>query len=351
VPVSVIHSFALYLFHSLSTTTMQSATIFRRSVYVGLFPILTVLFSTCATKEAAPEPAGPVKDFFTQLIQTVEQNSINRKKIDWADYKTKVWAKVGAAKTVPETELAMTLAMALLKDNHSQIIVDNQRSLYGGIGCQPLPALTPFTFAEPNIGYVKVEGFNGSGQEAINFAQAIQNEIARQDDKNLKGWIVDLRRNLGGNMYPMIAGLGPIIGEGLCGYFYDADDKPITSFAYQDGGARLGGQPLTTVAKPYKLINNNPRVAVLLGNSTASSGEATTIAFIGRPNTRLFGAASCGITTGNSQYSLPFYGYRLNLFTMNMADRTGKIYGKEIRPDEIVADDQAIAKAVKWINQ
>ncbi len=330
---------------------MQSTTVFHRFVSAGLLPILTVVFSTCSTKEVAPEPAEPVKAFFTQLIQIVEENSINRRKINWADYKAQVWAKVGGAQTVPKTELAMTLAMALLKDNHSGIIVDNQRGLYGGIGCQPLPALSPFVFAEPNIGYVKVEGFNGSGQEAINFAENIQNDIARQDDKNLKGWIVDLRRNLGGNMYPMIAGLGPIIGEGLCGYFYDADDKPVQPFSYQNGAAWLGEQPLTTAAKPYKLIDNSPRVAVLLGNSTASSGEATAIAFIGRANTRLFGTASCGLTTGNTQYNLPFYGYRLNLFTVNMGDRMGKIYGKEIMPDELVTDDQAIAKAVKWINQ
>ncbi len=329
---------------------MKSPFRFRRFTPVVLFLVGTVVFSTCSTKDLNPEPAEPVKAFFTQLIQIVEENSINRRKIDWADYKTKVWAKVGGAQTVPETELAMTLAMALLKDNHSSIIVDGKRSLYGGIGCQAPPAATPFMFAEPNIGYIKVEGFSGSGQEAINFAQAIQNDIGRQDDKNLKGWVVDLRRNSGGNMYPMIAGLGPLIGEGTCGYFFNIDDKPDLLFSYQNGVAMVSGQSLVTIEKPYQLINSKLKIAVLIGNTTASSGEATAIAFIGRLNTRLFGANSCGVTTANTSYNLPFYGYQLNLFTRNMGDRTGKIYGKEIVPDELVADDQAIAKAVQWIN-
>lgn len=310
---------------------------------------LTALCTTCSTKEATPEPAEPVKNFFTKLIEIVEQNSINRRKVDWAAYKAQVWAKVGAAKTVPETEGAMTLALALLKDNHSAIIVDNKRTLYGGIGCQrPLPLTPPLTFT--SIGYVEVIGFNGSGQEAINFAQAVQNDIIRQDSKDLKGWIVDLRRNTGGSMYPMIAGLGPLIGEGICGYFYDAEDKPIASYAYQQGASLLSQRTIVKVDRPYKLINESGKVAVLINGTTASSGEATAIAFAGRPSTRFFGAASCGVSTGNTVYDLPFYGYKLNLFTANMGDRTGKIYGREIMPDEVITDDQVIAKAVNWLN-
>ncbi|GAB3512851.1 hypothetical protein GCM10027341_54110 [Spirosoma knui] len=317
----------------------------------SLFAALVIAFWTCSTKEATPEPAEPVKNFFTRLVDIVENNSINRKKINWVDYKTKVWAKVGGAKTVPETEAAMTLALGLLKDNHSTIVVDNKRALYGGIGCTQAPAPIPFSFNRPDIGYVEVKGFNSSGQEAVNFAQAIQNDIARQDNARMAGWIVDLRRNTGGNMYPMIAGLGPLIGEGICGYFYDVDDKQIASFAYKNGGALIGQSNAVQIEKPYQLINSNVKVAVLISGTTASSGEATAIAFMGRSNTRFIGTASCGLTTGNTGYDLPFYGYKLNLFTSNMGDRTGKIYGKEITPDEVVAYDEAVDRAVKWIMQ
>ncbi|WP_019987480.1 S41 family peptidase [Rudanella lutea] len=330
----------------------MSLTAYRRLFSTAFLSLLLVAFcSTCATKEIVPEPAEPVKAFFAELIQIVEQNSINRRTIDWADYKAKVWAKVGNAKTVPETEPAMVLAMALLKDNHSSIIVDNKRGLYGGVGCGSLPAATPFTFAEPNIGYVKVDGFSGSSQEGISFAQAIQNEIARQDDKNLKGWIVDLRRNTGGNMYPMIAGLGPLLGEGVCGGFFDIDDKLTGSFSYRQGGALLNQTVLAQVERPYQLSKSNPKVAVLISGATASSGEAAAIAFSGRPNTRFLGSATCGISTGNQMYTLPFYGYTLNLFTVRIGDRTGKVYGKELIPDELVSTEQTIARAVKWLNE
>ena len=330
---------------------MKHSSLFRRLLFISPLVLSTALLSTCSVKEAAPEPAGPVKNFFTQLIQIVEQNSINRYKIDWPNYKDQVWAKVGSAKTIVEAESAMVLALALLKDNHSQIVIDNKRSLYGGVGCQAAPAITTSTIAEPAIGYVEVRGFSGTDPEGIALAQAIQNDIARQDDKKLKGWIVDLRRNVGGNMYPMIAGLGPLLGEGRCGNFYDADNNLKATYAYQNGVALLNQSSMVAVSRPYRLLNENANVAVLIGSATASSGEATTIAFVGRANTRLFGAASCGVSTGNSQYDLPFYGYRLNLFTVNIGDRTGKIYGGEIKPDELVTEDQVLARAVKWINQ
>ena len=54
----------------------------------------------------------------------------------------------------------------------------------------------------------------------LNYAIHIQNLIKSLDSNyNIKYWIIDLRENWGGDMYPMIAGLAPIIGEGTYGYF------------------------------------------------------------------------------------------------------------------------------------
>jgi len=40
---------------------------------------------------------------------------------------------------------------------------------------------------------------------------------ASADRDDLIGWIVDLRGNGGGNMWPMLAGVGPVLGEGVVG--------------------------------------------------------------------------------------------------------------------------------------
>jgi len=168
----------------------------------GLLSVLVGLLVTCSPNPE-PQPAEVVTKFYEKLFQLVEQNSINRREIDWVSYRQKVLAKVGAAQTVPETEPAMTLALALLKDNHSTIDIAGRQSLYGGIGCQRSPPQgLPVNL--PDIGYIEVAGFLGTELESKQLAQSIQNNIARYDTPSLKGWIVDLRRNTGGNMYPML---------------------------------------------------------------------------------------------------------------------------------------------------
>src|SRR5688500_18114760 len=72
--------------------------------------------------------------------------------------------------------------------------------------CRPSGALPPSN-NPPNLGDVKVGAFSGSTAEAAAFANAIQNTIRVADRDDLIGWIVDLRGNGGGNMWPMIAGL------------------------------------------------------------------------------------------------------------------------------------------------
>jgi hypothetical protein len=65
------------------------------------------------------------------------------------------------------------------------------------------------------------ESLSGSGATAVAFADGIQNPIMAADRDDLAGWTVDLRGNGGGNLWPMLAGVGPVLGEGIVGYFVD----------------------------------------------------------------------------------------------------------------------------------
>lgn len=87
---------------------------------------------------------------------------------------------------------------------------------------------------------------------------------------------------------------------------------------------------------------------------TSSSGEAITIAFIGRDNTVRIGSPTGGIATGNAAIPLSD-GARLVLTVGYMADRNGKVYPGPIEPDQIIATDSAAADAgldaaVEWLS-
>ena len=257
-------------------------------------------------------------------------------------------AQAGSAQTVPDTYPAIREALRLLGDGHSQyrpvtgtvIFVPTRTCRASGAGVPTVPA---------TIGYVTVGTFSGSGAAASAFANAIQGAIRTSDRPNLAGWIVDLRGNGGGNMWPMVAGVGPIIGEGVLGYFIN----PVgfeNVWEYRDGASWNGGVIIQRVDAPYTLIRQRPKVAVLVDNGIASSGEAVVIAFKQRPDTRFFGVATCGLSTSNSGFTLSD-GAQLILTTAVMADRTKARYGDSVQPDETVTDTtQTIQRAIEWLH-
>jgi carboxyl-terminal processing protease len=148
-------------------------------------------------------------------------------------------------------------------------------------------------------------------------------------------------------MWPMLAGIGPILGEGIVGYFVDLDSRQ-TSWRYMNGSSFVNGSPITQLENPYELIIPNPKVAVLLDKEVGSSGEAIAISFIGRDNTKSFGTATCGQSTANTGYKLSDNS-TLYLAVAYMADRNLNLYGDQIIPDEEANAQNIIQKAVDWI--
>ncbi len=120
-------------------------------------------------------------------------------------------------------------------------------------------------------------------------------------------WIIDLRGNLGGNMWPMLAGIGLVVGEGDLGSFQSPDGNN-ESWYYRTGkaGSRSHGQDSVgaQVTNPPFQLPQLPWVAVLLDRSTASSGEAIAISFAGRPRSRSFGERTMGFATANEENPL-----------------------------------------------
>lgn len=145
----------------------------------------------------------------------------------------------------------------------------------------------------------------------------------------------------------MLAGIGPILGEGLAGHFIGPDGAEQPWF-YINGAARLNQNNIVSTPDPYELIHPDPKVAVLLDQAVISSGEAIAIAFIGRANTRHFGAASCGLSTANTTFSLPD-GSSLFLTTAYMADREKNLFGGPVMPDAPGGGSEMITAAIDYI--
>ena len=291
-----------------------------------------------------PEEA---KAHLNNVLSTMESYSINKDTLDWAGIRTEVMAAAVDARSTRDLFPAIELALRRLNDHESYYQSADGTlvgpSPVGGCGSGlPTPPTLPDT-----IGYVKIDSCDCEGDAATRFAASIQRAIEATDRPGLAGWIVDLRGNFGGNMWPMIAGVGPVLGEGVVGWIIYNNREYERE--YRNGASLSLGEAFTKVAEPYTLLRSFPNVAVLTDAGTVSAAEAVTVFFRARPATRSFGTATCG--HHHLQQGFPFGGAgTLHLVTAQSADRTKKTYSGPINPDELIVDPEAaISRAVAWL--
>lgn len=161
------------------------------------------------------------------------------------------------------------------------------------------------------------------------------------------GWIVDLRGNRGGNMYPMLSGLAQLLPDGPAMTFCMREGAGTEVVMNPDGVAGFGGQTVNPVPENPK-IEGQP-IAVLYDQNTASSGEAVATVFRGLDKVRSFGSATAGYTSGNSV--MPLYdGASLVITGSVYVDRDGVNLNEEpMAPDVQVNPADAPGAAREWL--
>lgn len=315
----------------------QLDTMFEKLKPIRILILLTLFyFSSCNSS----------KKYTNEALDIIETNSIMRDSINWKEFRSNVLYTGKDDKSLEDAHSTIRYALTLLHDNHSFLLLDADRKA----ALSPTRK-TPEIISEyiDEIGYIKIPGFTGSNSLSIEFARQLQTKVKELDSKNIKGWIIDLRNNTGGNMWPMLLGIGPILGEGIVGYFVDVK-KDYWKWEYSNGQVWSGDNSILKLDSSFQLKNKNKKIAVLINNKTMSSGEAIAVAFKGVPNALFFGDNTNGLTTGNKGFLLSDSSMILLTGTI-FADRNKKIYGKSLSPDvyELIQDPKKTA--IVWINK
>jgi len=293
--------------------------------------------------------------YISAAADTIAKNSLYRDSIDIDSIKKTALTIAGPAKAYQDCHLAVEYMIESLRpagDHHSFFMSPEEVKGWANTSDESANIQYANYKLIEDYGYINVPPFHGGNKKLmVAYADTLQKALKELDQKNIKGWIIDLRGNTGGNMEPMIVGLGPIFrGEGL-GYLIDVNGKK-ESWHYQNGTYYWEDSPGISATNPYKLSSQKP-IAVLIGPQTGSSGEIVLISFIGNPDTRTFGQPSWGLTTGNGNFDLRDSARMMIASTM-MADRNGKIYHGRVEPDQLIIKnlndkrDQAIRAAIYW---
>ncbi len=333
----------------------------RKTVHVAIVvaPIAVCIATAwyCwATHVANDNPRALVEDF----INIVRDRALRADRVDWRATRDRVLGELHENPTPHDVYRAYRQVLYALNDPHTSHI---PRDVYQRL---MMPSSSPasddfvaVTRESETVIRIAVTGYESTNtQRSVADGLAALDRVERELAHAKCGVVVDLSQNMGGNMYPMLMALAPLLGNDTFMYFIgrdgrqqamkwddgDVDHRKALSEDYPRVAARL--------MQSARWNENAQRpIAVLTSGLTASSGEATLIAMSGRPWVHAIGNATRGLSTANAIVRLRD-GSALALTVARIADRSGRTFDGPIAPDialpVFLPDDKtAIAAAVR----
>lgn len=290
-----------------------------------------------------PALSAAASESLNTVIASAKDEAYRSSRVDWA----RVEAEAPKVEQAEGEEAAIRYVLRALGDPHTQYVPPGA-SATPKPGAAPVGAPPPIAVALPTTQGIPVLRINAwSGKGRAEAAASVRTALVSAVEQSACGVVLDFSLNQGGNMWPMLVGLAPLLSEGRVGGFRSAKGAD-TEIAYRGGKIYVGDTEhalnQSMVLAPQRL----PRyVALVIGKKSASSGEITPIMFRGQANVRYFGTPSAGYSTANRPIPLP-NGGQLVLTTAATLDRNGNAYETVIVPD--VETATPIQDAAAWLN-
>lgn len=317
--------------------------------------------------------------FMDSAFALIRTRGLHADKVDWDTDAEKYYQKALAQPTFRASLTVFEDLFNQMEDAHSAVWIDST-AFKGGLHLREKRTYNEdlekaFSGGEAklmatliqNYGYIRIPYINPGSQELSvenEWSQRIQDMICAIYSPEIKGWILDLRLDGGGDMYPMITGIQQLLGEGNFGFIQHKNGSS-TSWFIRDRGTWEDTTMIAKLEKPCLPDLTQQKVVVLIGQNTASSGEITALAFKGRPNTHFIGEKSGGLMTANYLYEMPFgegilpMGILLVLAEANECDRNHQPH-TFIYPDQEshgkmdfknLDQDEQIKEAIEWLSR
>lgn len=316
---------------------------------------VVAIMAAAPGSDAPLPPSSAAKEYFEHAAELIRQHHRNSATVVWAEVVKRALPMLAGATRPDDTYPAIRVVLAELGERHSFLlpapdVPEGRGTFVSNTGAEQGVSPT-WRIVAGNIGELSLPGLNtlGPNGQALgaSYTAAARKGLSAMDRASHCGWIIDLRDNGGGNMWPMLGGLDPLLGTGPFGFFVRPDGSR-EAWLRSGGHIYPSSETLPGSSPAFSLANASAPVAVLIGPRTASSGEMVAIALIGRDDVRVFGAASAGLTTGNTDYRLSD-GAMLLITEVSVRDRTVKDYSGPVVPDEQVDPSRVEAAASRWL--
>lgn len=290
-----------------------------------------------------------IRGYLMGALGLIERTALFSDAVDWQAVRLEAEAALEQARSYAGTHALLASVLAQAGGRHSSLRTPECR---GEIQVRTAAALGP---AVPSgqvaggVAYLKLPWLPGSRRLARRYAATGGRVLAAMATQRPAGWIVDLRDNAGGNLWPMLAAAAGLLDDGILGYFVLAGGQS-QAWSLDHGRILLDGRRLARSRSPFLRAGHLP-VAVLTSGRTASAGEAVALALRGQPRVRLIGAPTAGFTTGNRTHILRD-GTRLTITGSSYAGRDRRPVTGPVPIDQHISGtgpNAPLAAALSWL--
>ncbi len=314
-----------------------------------------------------------IKVFYDELFSILENEYLYKDNVNWKEIEPKVRKNLKEYSDFNCSLDEVASLFNLINADHCKVYY-NQNTYSGNF---ETPTQKDFSeqwvkkySTEPNFevkvldneyGYILMPGMmfeDVSSKNIHKLSQPMYDEIYNiKSSKNIKGWIIDLRFNTGGNITPMLLALYDFLGDNDVWGVLDINKKKVTNVKLSNG-KYINNSKKSSYIKPKGMLLDEAKVAIITNLATGSSGEVTALAFKGRKNVNFIGEKTNGKTTTNTLANLPFGAY-MALTVGYDCDRNGNFY-EQIIPDVKVSKqdnfenlllDRNIQEAIEFISR
>jgi carboxyl-terminal processing protease len=327
--------------------------------------VITVLAILTLASRAQGQINNDLKGIISTVVEKAKGTALNSRSVKWDSIQTLMYESAATARSVQDLKPCFEILLESLNDARGSFYDPTTSSVlaqYPGAQRKTLSPEMPgkeqahfdYRILHHNIRYIRLVSA-AADTDVQQHAEMIRLAVDSLSKDDAPYWIVDLRYAVGGEMNPLFAGLGPLLGEGLIATTVDGKKQIKDLYAVYNG--KFYDNQVLTASFPSSIKDmKSSKIAVLTSTYTRGAAEILALGFKGRKNTRLIGEETAGEIGGLTEIKITD-NLVMSISETMYNDRKGSAYSGTLSPDTVVEfipgagleDDGGITAARLWL--
>jgi carboxyl-terminal processing protease len=323
-----------------------------------LLAICTLLFTIDLLAQVNDDPRAVL----SSIIKEVKRTSCKAQKLQWDTIEATMYAKAQNAKTTADLKESLEFLLSNLDDRSASFYDPTSKTIIANHASQSHPSTAvaksegsfEFKILHDDVRYLKLSLPSGEF-DPQQHAELIRTAVDSLKKEQGLHWIIDLRNVSGTNPASLLAGIGPLVGEGLVAGTIDQKEKIKKLFEVHNG--KFYDDQHLVIGLKSAVELKAAKVAVLINENTSGAGEFVAIALKGRKHTRFFGQNTSGSLAVTTSIQITPQ-LAMTLTEGYYQDRKGNVYPNGVKPESVfVAEasrnnkDGVIEEAKHWLTK